>query len=91
MHTTLKCNACLYNRMVISILIMININYDSLIIINIYMNECIYKLTFHFFVAVMVPSFCKPIAQPTPPSEYLLTLSKNCAMHYSAALPLHLT
>ena len=40
MHTTLKCDACLYNRMVISILIMININYNSLIIINIYMNEC---------------------------------------------------
>jgi len=39
--TTLKCDACLYNRMVISILIMININYNSLIIIDIYMNECI--------------------------------------------------
>ncbi len=50
MHNTLKCEACLYNRMAISILIMININYNSLIIINIYMNECIYKLTFHFFV-----------------------------------------
>ncbi len=50
MQTTLKYDACLYNRMVISILIMININYNSLIIINIYMNECIYKLTFHFFV-----------------------------------------
>jgi hypothetical protein len=50
MHITLECDACLYNRMVISILIMININYNLLIIINIEMNECIYKLTFHFFV-----------------------------------------
>ena len=50
MHNTLKCEACLYNRMVISILIMTNINYNSLIIINMCMNECIYKLTFHFFV-----------------------------------------
>ena len=40
----------LYNRMVISVLIMIKISYNSLIIINIYMNECMYKLTFHFFV-----------------------------------------
>jgi len=30
----------LYNRMVISVLIMIKISYNSLIIINIYMNEC---------------------------------------------------
>jgi hypothetical protein len=50
MHNTLKCEAFLSNRMVISILIMININYNSLIIINIYMNECIYKLTFRYFV-----------------------------------------
>jgi len=41
MHTTHKCEACLYNRMVISNLIMININHNSLIIINICMNECI--------------------------------------------------
>jgi hypothetical protein len=41
MHNTPKCEACLSNRMVISILIMININYNSLIIINIYMNECV--------------------------------------------------
>jgi hypothetical protein len=31
MHTTLKCDACLYNRMAISILIMININYNKYI------------------------------------------------------------
>ena len=40
MHTTLKCEACLYNRMAISILIVININYNLLIIINIYTNDC---------------------------------------------------
>ena len=39
MHTTLKCEPCLSNGMVISILIMINIKNNSLIIINIYMNE----------------------------------------------------
>ena len=36
MHNTLKCEACLSDRMVISILIMININCNSLIIINVY-------------------------------------------------------
>jgi len=50
MHNTLKCEACLSNRMVISISIMMNINLYSVIIINICMNECIYNLTFHFFV-----------------------------------------
>jgi hypothetical protein len=57
----LKCDACLYNRMVISILIMININYNSSIIINIYMNECIYKLTYHFFVRKFKKSIFKII------------------------------
>jgi hypothetical protein len=55
------CDACLYNRMVISILIMININHNSLIIINIYINECIYKLTFHFFVRKCKKSIFKII------------------------------
>ena len=43
MHGTLKCEACLSYRMVISILIMINFNYNSLIIINIYKNELAQK------------------------------------------------
>jgi len=49
MHNTLKCEACLSDRMVIGNLIMININYNSSIIKNnIYHNwHCMYLLNIY--------------------------------------------